>query len=38
MGDAEVVLITQIESDLLFLDGKKFWMGKNSSSHLGVFH
>ena len=36
-GDADVVLITEIENDLLFPDGKKFWMGKNSS-HLGVLH
>lgn len=35
--NTDVALIIDIENDCLFLDGKNVWMGKNSSSHLGVF-
>lgn len=34
-SNMEVVLIIDIENDFLFLDGKNFWMGKNSFFSLG---
>lgn len=38
LGQCHAAVLIDVQKDFLFLDGKVFWMGKNSFSHWGVLH